>query len=70
METRCGHKSEITVLLVLRQKDPRFEASLRRSTNLRKQQLQQEMQWKCREVYMDTMDFFFSFSFFLFSCEE
>lgn len=37
METRCGHKSEITVLLMLRQKDPRFEA------NLKKQQLQQEM---------------------------
>lgn len=58
METRCGHKSEITVLWMLRQKDPRFEDSLGRNTNLKKQQPQQKMQWKCMEVYMDTMDFF------------
>ena len=46
METRCDHKSEITVLCMLRQEDCRFEASLGRSTNLEKQ-LQQQ---KCIEL--------------------
>lgn len=61
METRCGHKSEITVLLMLRQKDPRLEASLGRSTNLKKQQLQQEMRGGIHGH--NGFPFFFSFFF-------
>lgn len=62
METRCGHKSEITVLLMLRQKDPRFEASLGKS-NLEKQQLQQEMHGGVHGHNGFLFFFFFSFFF-------